>query len=207
MNSAALLSEVQQLRRDLAALSARVLALENQGDQGSNSGPTFGSPVTVNYTYPAGLSSVEVPPFPTLATGGGGGEEPPALAAGEPSVGSSSQSLPVTPALSAFISEADRRAVAVEVGQFLRRSLDGGFRGASGRSRLGLPSRCYVLVRDISGRTYDPVRTFTSFGAIRPLVKNAQGECLDSIFVGLPSIWEAKLAVETAGLHWPGNGL
>ena len=204
MNSAALLSEVQQLRRDLAALSARVLALENQGEQASSVGPVFGSPVTVNYSYPVGSGSIDIPPFPL--TGAGSSEElPTATSVPETVAGAPPQSLPVTPALPAFIPEADRRAVAVEIGLFLRRSLDGVHRGTSGRSRLGLPSRCYILVRDLSGNLYNPVRIFNSFGAIKSLVKD-QGDCKNSIFVGLPTKWEAKLAVETAGLQWPADG-
>lgn len=74
--------------------------------------------------------------------------------------------------------------------------------GASGRQEVNLPSKVYVLVRDLQGRLYDPVEVFTTFGAIRPHVRD--GDFLgESIFVGFPTQWEAKLAVQQAGLRWP----
>lgn len=54
----------------------------------------------------------------------------------------------------ANFTDAERRAVAVEVGHFLSRALAGEHRGSSGRSKLPLASRIYVLARDINLVTY-----------------------------------------------------
>lgn len=59
-----------------------------------------------------------------------------------------------------------------------------------------------MLVRDLEGRFYDPVGIYDSFAALKPLVRD--GDFLgESIFIGLPTQWEARVAVEQAGLNWP----
>lgn len=95
-----------------------------------------------------------------------------------------------------------RREVASGIGDFIRRNLDGTNRGPSGRQQISLPSKVYILARDISGQDYNPVQVFHSFAAIRPHVRD--GDFLgDSIFVGFPTLWEAQVAVRQAGLQWP----
>lgn len=153
------LAELQSLRQDLAALSVRVLALEERlVDRSATPGP-FSSPVTVNYVSTGGSPAVEIPPFPDL----GQGVLSPLV---EPASTSSRRSSP-----GAAPTEAERRSAAIAIGQFLRRSLAGDHRGESGRSRISLPSTIYILVRDIRGRQYNPVRIYYSFSAIRPFVK------------------------------------
>ena len=67
---------------------------------------------------------------------------------------------------------------------------------------MDLPSRIYICVRDISGRVHDPVGVYSSFAAIKPLVRD--GDYLgESIFAGFPTRWEAQAAVQRAGLTWP----
>ena len=180
---------VQALRGEIGELRDRVADLESRLS-GANLGapPTpLTSPITVNYTQVGSPPTTPVPfardpeQVPVLPSGGSG------LGAGQRVRGHT---------------EAERRAVAIGVGHFLRRSLDGVRRGDSGRASISLPSTHYVLCRDIRGNLYNPVQVHTSFGSIRPLVKLA-GSCQDSIFVGLPSLWEAQLAVESAGLLWP----
>jgi len=56
-----ILTELQSLRRDLAALSVRVLALEERLAEGSLASNPFSSPVTVNYVSGTGSPYPEVP--------------------------------------------------------------------------------------------------------------------------------------------------
>lgn len=187
--SGALLAEVQQLRQDLAALTSRVLALESQ------SGPLHGSPITVNYSSP--VHSVELPPFPSSSPAGGYplGASPDTLRASTSSVAISACGFPPT--------EAERYQVAEELGAFLRRSLDGDHRGPSGRDKIKLSNRLYILCRDINGQVYNPPRLFKSFTALKPLVKDSAGQCKDSVFIGVPSQWEARIVIRSAGLEVP----
>ena len=190
MNNQALLAEVQSLRRDLAELSARVLLLESQparaGSLASFSSPQ--SPLVVNYTgNPA--TTATIPPFPELAS---------TSSSPTPLLPSSSQSgsAPVV------LSEATRLAIAQEAGRFLRRCLEGVNRGTSGRERIGLQSRCYILVRDYDGQLYNPIQVHHRFATIKPLVKRGS-DCGTSIFIGWPSLWEARACVLAAELIWP----
>ena len=48
--------------------------------------------------------------------------------------------------------QSSRRQLAVEIGQFLRRALNGEHRGSSGRDRLKLANRCYLILADFRGR-------------------------------------------------------
>lgn len=184
-------AELQALRREVADLQARVLALESAG--GPSEAVPFASPVTVNYSFASGAQQQypALPPFPF----GSPGER---LSATEFSSPASN-----TTAGSVQYSEVQRREAAVRVGQFLRRALVGEVRGDSGRSSL--PSRCYVLCQDITGQRFNPVRIFSSWSSIKPHVK-VGSDCGDSIFVGLPSFWEAEVAIREAGLQVPSHG-
>ena len=190
MSNQALLSEIQLLRRDLADLSVRVLALEEQAASRVVDRTAPSSPLVVNYTGGLGASS----PVPYLPEGASSAAE---TQLWQSVVSTSEQPIPVT--------EADRLQLAREAGAFLRRCLEGDHRGTSGRSRLRLSSRVYILCRDREGRLYNPVSIHRSFSSICPLVKSGSC-CGDSIFVGLPSVWEAKVAREAAGLLWPADG-
>ena len=96
-----------------------------------------------------------------------------------------------------------RVEAAKETGRFFKRCLKGTSRGLSGRERVQLPSRIYVLVRSINGEVFtSPVQVFKSYNQIHPHVKLGQS-LGDSVFAGFPSKWEAQLAVETAGYSWP----
>ena len=191
MSSNPLVAELQALRQELASLSSRVLQLEEQvGTQRSGIGSAFTSPtpVTVNYV---GSPLAELPPFPTFESG--------SQSLPSPSVQSPATSVIAHP------TEEDRTRVAIEIGEFLARCLSGANRGSSGRSKIPLASRVYILVRDIEGRVFDPVQIHRSFASVRPLVKRGDSAG-DAIFVGLPSIWEARLAVQAARLNWPADG-
>lgn len=186
-------AELQALRREVADLQARVLALESAG--GPSEAVPFASPVTVNYSFASGAQQQypALPPFPF----GSPGER---LSGTEFSSPASN-----TTAGSVQYSEVQRREAAVRVGQFLRRALAGEVRGDSGRSSLRLPSRCYILCQDITGQRFNPVRIFSSWSSIKPHVK-VGSDCGDSIFVGLPSLWEAEVAIREAGLQVPSHG-
>lgn len=96
-----------------------------------------------------------------------------------------------------------RERVAREIGGFLRRSLDGRDRGASGRHQLGdLQSRIYIVVRDIEGNVFNPPRLEDRFFRVRALCQRGN-DWGDSIFIGLPSRREALIAVAAAGLLQP----
>lgn len=180
---ARLVEEVQRLRLDLADLGNRVLALENQ--QQSPAAP--GAPVTVNYSFPVSAS-----PYPEPSS-------PPHALAADSSAGAFS--LPSSPGvvrtLPAQYSDEERRIAAISVGKFFARCLSGQHRGSS--EKVNLPSRVYVLCRDIGGQTYNPIKLFHNFSSLKPFV----GFCGDSVFAGFASLWEAKLAVSSAGLEWP----
>lgn len=94
-----------------------------------------------------------------------------------------------------------RLALAKQIGQFIRRAWEGDRRGSSGRDRLRLSSRVYVVLIDYSGNRFDP-KVFHSFAPVKQLCKRGQ-DCGDSLFVGFPSAWEAKAAVREAGFDWP----
>ena len=184
-DSTALLAEIQLLRRDLAELTARVIALEAarfEPPQRLQASP--GSPVTVNYTFP--IASQSDP-------------GPPAL------FGADQLPLPQLPTFSADeqgYSERYRSEVASGVGRFFARCLSGQHRGTSGREKVKLPSAVYILCRDHQGRCYNPVQVHHSFSSLRALVK-PRGDCGSSVFAGFPSLWEARTAVRSAGLNWP----
>lgn len=95
-----------------------------------------------------------------------------------------------------------RVALAKEIGDFVVRSLEGQHRGSSGRSRLNLPSRLYVIFADYDGVRYAPPRVVKSFADAAALCKRG-ASCGGAIFVGFATQWEAKLAVERTGLVWP----
>ncbi|CAK9010282.1 Ankyrin-3 [Durusdinium trenchii] len=178
--------DLSALRKDLEALQDRVSVLEAQARSSRDSTPSTVVPVTVNYTQsgPADsapsvsvLGPTQLPEAPTPGLTPGG-----RITASQ-------------------YTEEYRRSIAQDIGDYFRRCLSGTNRGPSGRQQISLPSKVYILVRDLSGRLYDPVQVHHSFGSIRALVRD--GDYLgDSIFVGFPTQWEARVAVERAGLHW-----
>ena len=97
---------------------------------------------------------------------------------------------------------AARGALARQIGQFLRRALAGEFRGTSGRDRLNLQNRCYVVAADYLGTPINPPRFETQFAVVRDLCRRGQDPGR-SVFVGFATKWEARIAVEEAGLIVP----
>eukprot|EP00434_Breviolum_minutum_P043819 symbB.v1.2.039079.t1/scaffold6337.1/size18942/1 len=158
-DTSALEAEVQLLRLELAALTARVLRLEaeKEADQGSQN---IHSPrITVSYHSPCvGSPIAELPPFP-----GSSGQQLSSAAA-------AAAVAPVDLAGDSIVESVgrERLTIAREAGQFLRRCLEGVIRGTSGQDRIQAPSRCYILAKDISGKTYNSVKADGYLGASAP---------------------------------------
>ena len=95
-----------------------------------------------------------------------------------------------------------REEVCRRVGEFLRRSLDGGHRGTSCRDQLPLASRFWIVVRGINGEVYEPPRVFSRFGSCKHLVKRGS-EVGDSVFVGLPAHKDVLECLRAGGFGEP----
>ena len=177
-------SEIREL-----AERVRVLELENRDLRGrvDRLERGAGAQTTTPSTPPTATSAFE-PPTRTEA----------AAAASPAPAG------PTLPRRSLELSET-RREAAVSVGQFFRRCLQGQPRGLSGREKVDLASRVYVLVRDFEDKIYDPVRVFNRWGDIKPLVSRAGNQLGDSVFAGFTTVQEAQIAVASAQLTWPRN--
>ena len=101
------------------------------------------------------------------------------------------------------ISQQEREEIARCVGHFLRRALRGDHTGTSHRDRNPLRSRVYVVCQDFAGHRIEPPRVLDRFSEAAALCKRGS-DCGSSVFVGLPSRWEARLALQTAGLSTDG---
>ena len=97
---------------------------------------------------------------------------------------------------------AGREELARTIGHFIRRSLDGQPRGPSGRDRLNLQNRYYLVFADFEGNHLETPRFSSRFSEVKELVKrgNSAGS---SVFVGLPTLWESRIVVQTAGFDLP----
>ena len=95
-----------------------------------------------------------------------------------------------------------RISAAEKIGAWIRRCLNDQPRGLSGREEIELASRVYLVVRDISGTTYNPPKVFDSWAGAKTLC-TLDKQLGDSIFVGLPSRAEARIATRAAGLDIP----
>ena len=110
------------------------------------------------------------------------------------------RSISATP--SSTLTWRQRDEIAEGVGRFFARCLSGTHRGTSGRDRNPLQSRVWVVVRDMEGQIYTPVRVFRNWTPCKDLVKRGI-DTGDSVFCGFPSEREAKRAIEVAELTWP----
>ena len=115
-------------------------------------------------------------------------------------------SSPPASAATAGQSWAERERICAEIGNFLCRALAGGHRGNSGREKLKLASRLYLVIRDFRGTvTTRPVRVVFKFSEVKELCCSEGNNWGDSIFVGLPSQREGRAVCETAGFGWPAS--
>lgn len=96
----------------------------------------------------------------------------------------------------------ERESAAREIGQWVRRALAGQRHGLSGRQRITLSSRLYLVFKDFDLQEYNPPLVFWKWSDCRELVTRG-GQPGDSIFVGLPSKTEARLVCSAASLRVP----
>ncbi|CAE7242910.1 DEGP9 [Symbiodinium sp. CCMP2592] len=102
---------------------------------------------------------------------------------------------------------AEREDIAEGIGQFIKRALQGDYRGSSGRDRLKLASKYYLIFRDRDGLHTLKVRIETSFKAVKGCCF-AEGKVADhTVFVGVPSLREARIVVREAGRRRSTNRL
>ena len=104
---------------------------------------------------------------------------------------------PCTPELSA-----ERVRAAESIGGWLQRCLSGLARGNSGRDKVDLPSKLYLVAKDIFGNTFDPPQIYYSWNQARARVSKSN-KFGDSVFVGFPTVAEARIALIAAGLQIP----
>lgn len=95
-----------------------------------------------------------------------------------------------------------RRKLAEGIGRFLRRAVDGDLLGSSGREKLKLQNRCYLVIADYEGRLLPSPLFTTSFQEVRGRCKRGP-ELERSIFVGLATKWEARVALEAGRFEVP----
>ena len=91
----------------------------------------------------------------------------------------------------------EREAICADIGRWVTRCLAELPRGSSGRDRILLSSRVWLVIRDYERVVRDRALIFHRFSDCKPLVKREQ--CLgDSIFVGLPSLRELRVVARVA---------
>lgn len=98
----------------------------------------------------------------------------------------------------AGLSLAPHRISACEsIGAWIRRCLAGEVRGKSGRERIELPSRYYLLIRDKDNTLWDPPKVFKTWTEAKPVVylRGVPPSC--SIYVG-----RLAFAVKPQGLRF-----
>lgn len=188
------LPELRSVLVELGLLRERVAILEEQVVelQAAQSLPVSAAPVSVNYSFAGPAISA---PYPASEAANPRADRVTSLSG-------SSQDTELRVNTAGFYSDEYRSGVAIEAGKFVRRCLDGAHRGESGREKIKLQSRLYLVFRDFRGTIYNPVRVCNTFSECKALVK-PDGHCGDSIFLGWPTQWEAKLCAREAGVAWP----
>ena len=94
-----------------------------------------------------------------------------------------------------------RQALARQVGRFLLRALSGDVGATSGRDRLRLRSRVYLVLAGHNGAPLPRPVVCHSFAPVARLCK-VGSSCGRSVFAGFATSWEARLALEEAGFTW-----
>ena len=97
---------------------------------------------------------------------------------------------------------AGRIALAQGIGHFLRRCLSGEPRGTSGREKLKLQNRYYIICADLDGRRLSDPLFVDNSATVKQLCKRGPSAG-DSVFVGVATKWEAKLVFQAADLRVP----
>lgn len=97
-----------------------------------------------------------------------------------------------------------REVLCQDIASFITRALRGQHRGSSGRDRLKIQSRIYLVFADFHGTRFPEPKAFTNFGDCKALCKRGNN-CGSAVFIGLPTTWEAKLVCEAAGFPCPAS--
>ncbi|CAL1126880.1 unnamed protein product [Cladocopium goreaui] len=87
-----------------------------------------------------------------------------------------------------------RLEISREVGRFLAPAVRSEYHGSSGREKIPLASRFWLVARSFHGEVLNPIRVFSKWGLAKELVKRGS-ECGESVFVGLPSQCEIGCAI------------
>ena len=114
-------------------------------------------------------------------------------------ISSVSSAVPVEPS-----DHLGRQALAQQIGQFIRRALAGEPLGSSGRDRLSLQNRCYLIFAEYEGNQLQPPVFTKQFAEVKGRCKRGS-DCGRSIFIGLATAWEAVVVVEEAGCDLPAS--
>ena len=171
-----LLSEFERLSLQVERLTIRVVELEDRLRESE-----------------AGLSASHL---------SGSRGSPSAVGAGPPSTAWSAVSGASSAGVVEASDQAGREALARHIGRFLARGLSGQFRGSSGRDRLRLQNRYYLICKTFEGVALEEPILASSFNEVRQHCKRGS-DCGLSLFVGFPTLWEARIATTEAGLPLP----
>eukprot|EP00435_Cladocopium_sp_Y103_P052193 s1798_g16.t1 len=170
-------AEVRRLRRGLTELRALVV---DQQQTASASGRDTVPAASYSSSPSFSASPERIPPEAQVTAAG---------AQSVPVTAAPSSSLPGAPSALTWL---QREEICDQIGKFLARSIAGEHRGSSGREKINLPSRLWIVVRDFSGQIYSPVKVVRTWTSCKVLCKPNNHECGDSVFVGVPSEREAK---------------
>ena len=96
----------------------------------------------------------------------------------------------------------ERLEAAKQIGAWVKRCLRGEPRGLSGREKIGVASRFYIVVRGFDLTTYNPPKVFSSWGEAKSLTHRL-GQPGDSVFVGVPTRAEVRAVCAAAGIEVP----
>lgn len=109
---------------------------------------------------------------------------------------------PSAAAASGGLSLTERESICIEIGQHISRSLRGLNRGESGRKKLKLASRLYLVFKDSQGVVHNPCKVHYRWSAVKDDCARS-GDFGDSVFIGLPSLFDARIVCQTAGVALP----
>ena len=175
-------AEVEALRATVGALQIRIELLESERRPGGYSAEVA--------EVERGFPRFELPTSERLRSSWSRG---------------STESLGSFSRVSQEVDSEDRAArvlLAKEIGSFLSRALAGDHRGASGRDRLRLQNSIYIVCADHWGQKFNPPLALHRFAEVKSRCKVGP-DCGKAVFVGFPSLWEARIAVSEARLELP----
>ena len=96
----------------------------------------------------------------------------------------------------------NRTPVLKVIGSWLVHALAGRIVGRSGRERLPESSRVYLILQDSVGNPFNPALVCQSWKEAQRIVK-PRGQLGSSVFIGLPSVADARIVCQETGVEWP----